>query len=95
MSISNLPKAGADFRMDGVSGFRMKFDSLIRYGEFNNLQNNRELILDIFSDLQEGIRRYGKIQPMARRRAYLRFCSAPDTTRDDERNFRKILDNYK
>lgn len=95
MSVSRLPKGGADFRMEGISGFRAKLSSLIRYGEYSSLQDNRDLILSIFSDLQENIRRYGKIPSMARRQAYIRFCSEAGTTRDDERKFKRILDNYK
>lgn len=95
MDTNSLPKGGVGFRMDGISGFRMKLDSLIRYGSFSSLQNNRELIIDIFEGLKDEIRHYGKIPSMLRRRAYYRFISSPNTTKDDERRFKQILDNYK
>ncbi len=95
MSVSRLPKGGADFRMEGISGFRAKLNSLIRYGDYSSLQDNKEIVLRIFSEQQDNIRRYGKIPSMARRQAYVRFCSEAGTTRDDERKFKRILDNYK
>lgn len=95
MSISGLPSGGANFRMEGVSGFKVKLNSLIRYGELSSLQDNKDLILSIFEGLQDNIRRYGKISAILRRQAHYRFINSPNTTKDDERKFKKILDNYK
>lgn len=84
----------------GGSGFKMSvlkkdFSRLIRYGDFNNLKNNKNQALNIFEELSPIIRREGKLSFSTRRRAVTKFASLPGTTRDDERDFKKILDNYK
>lgn len=95
MSSIKLPAGGNDFRMQGVSGFNRAFSNLIRYGKFSNLQDNKEQIEGIFSSLVPTIRRDGKIPYSTRRQALLRFMRMPGTTKEDERNFRELLDFYK
>lgn len=95
MDINDLPKGGVDFRMEGISGFKIKLDSLIRNSRLSSLQNNRDQIVSIFEDLQDTIKHYGKISYSTRVRAYYRFANMPDTTKEDKLFFKKLLDNYK
>ena len=90
-----LPPGGNDFRMQGISGFNRAFSNLIRYGKFSGLQDNKEEIERIFESLVPTIRRDGKIPYSTRRQALLRFMSLSGTTKQDERNFRELLDFYK
>lgn len=95
MSSIKLPPGGNDFRMQGASGFSRAFSNLIRYGKFSGLQDNKAEIERIFESLIPTIRRDGKIPYSTRRQALLRFMSLSGTTKEDERNFRELLDFYK
>ncbi len=90
-----LPKGGNSFRMCGSSGFRRALSNLTRRGSYSNLKNNEEAIIRIFSGLRNSIRRNGKLSLMERSRAARAFSSSSNTTRQDIRDFRKILDAYK
>lgn len=95
MFSKKLPSGRSDFRMSGSSGFKRKLSNLTRYGQFNNLKNNRSQAISIFNDLAPLIRKNGKLSLSVRQRAVRKFASLPNTTRQDERDFRKILDYYK
>jgi hypothetical protein len=95
MSLSKLPKGGNSFRMSGVGGFIRKFSSVVRYGKFSNLQNNKDLAIKIFKKLVPTIRKDGKIPYSTRVRAARKFAESSKTTKQDAEDFKKILDNYK
>lgn len=95
MLSNKLPKGGNDFRMEGISGFKTKFRSLIRYGKFATLQDNKDEIENIFSSLVETIRRDGKIPYSTRREAIFRFMRISGTTKQDEKSLKELLDFYK
>lgn len=95
MFSKKLPIGSNDFRMSGSSGFVKKLANLTRHGQFSNLRNNRDQAIKIFQTLIPTIKRDGKIPFSTRQRAYRKFISLPGTTRDDERDFKKILDYYK
>ncbi len=95
MFTKKLPKGGNDFTMQGRSGFKRKLSNLTRYGQFSNLKNNRKEAIDIFSDLVPTIRRDGKIPLSARLRSSRKFAKLSGVTKDDLRDFKKILDYYK
>lgn len=90
-----LPKGGHDFTIKGRSGFKRKLNSLTRYGNFSNLKNNRKEAVSIFKKLVPTIRRNGKIPFSTRQRAARQFAKSSDVTKEDLRDFKKILDYYK
>lgn len=95
MLSKKLPPAGHKFKMSGTGSFSRKFSSMIRYGEFSNLKNNKDLALKIFKRLSGTIRRYGRIPLSSRTSALREFSKDPKTTKEDVRDFKKILDHYK
>lgn len=90
-----LPQGGNSFRISGQHGFGQKFSNLTRFGQFSNLKNNKAEAIRIFESLVPTIRRDGKIPFSTRRRAFLEFSESPDVTKEDKRDFQKILDFYK
>lgn len=95
MFTKKLPKGGNDFTMIGRSGFQRKLNDLTRYGQFSNLKNNRKEAIIIFENLVPTIRRDGKIPLSARLRSSRKFAKSPGVTKQDIRDFKKILDYYK
>ncbi len=95
MPLQKLPKGGNDFRISGSSGFARKLADLTRHGQFSNLKNNRSQAIKIFEKLVPSIRRNGKLPLSTRQRSSREFAKLSGTTRQDERDFRKILDIYK
>lgn len=95
MLSKKLPQGGHSFKMSGSSGFARKFSSMVNFGEFSSLKNNKELAIRIFKKLSETIRDDGKIPFSSRVRAVREFAQSPDTSEQDADNFKKILDNYK
>ena len=96
MFSKKLPStSGGKFKMSGPGGLEHKLSNLTRYGQFSNLKNNRSQAISIFKDLAPLLRKNGKLSLSVRQRAARRFAALPNTTRQDERDFRKILDHYK
>lgn len=95
MLSKKLPAGGSSFKIYGTGGFRRKFSSLVSYGRFSSLKNNKQLAVKIFKGLVPTIKRDGKIPFSTRSRAIRRFDKHPDTTRQDTENFKKILEFYK
>lgn len=95
MLSKKLPEGNNSFRMGGASGFTRKLANLTRHGKFSGLKNNRDQAIRIFKTLVPTIRKNGKIPLSTRRRAYLKFAGLPGTTKQDERDFKKILEHYK
>ncbi|MCF7820447.1 MAG: hypothetical protein K9M44_03190 [Candidatus Pacebacteria bacterium] len=92
MDLNSLPKPGADFKAKiGPSSFAYKLKSLVRYGKYNNLDNNLEAIIDTIDDYEDYIQKGGLSRSL-----YFRAWSkikrrSEDLTRDDEREIKKIL----
>ncbi len=95
MLSKKLPTTGHSFKMSGSGGFSRKFSSMVRYGQFSGLKNNKELAIKIFEKLSKTIKDNGKIPLSTRVSALREFDKDPKTTKQDTRNFKKILENYK
>jgi len=95
MPLKKLPKGGNDFRVSGRHGFSQKLSSMTRFGRFSNLKDNKKDITRIFESLTPTLRRDGKIPLSTRRRAFLEFSRISGVSKQDQRDFKKILDSYK
>lgn len=96
MDLSSLPKPGHDFSSKvGSSSFAYKLKNIIRYGEYKNLQDNYDKIVDVVDDYEEYIKR-GGISYSTYWKMWSKIkkgCS--DITKDDEREIKKILQYLK
>ncbi len=95
MPKDKLPSGGNSFRMSGSSGFSRNFSNLTRNGQFSNLKNNSEAATKIFESLVPALRRNAKLPYSTRIRAVQKFAKSPKVTKDDIRDFKKIIDIYK
>jgi hypothetical protein len=95
MLSKKLPPTGHSFKMSGSSGFARKFSSMVNHGQFSSLKNNKDLAIKIFKKLTKTIKDDGKIPFFKRSRALREFDKNPNTSDQDTKNFKKILENYK
>lgn len=92
MDLNSLPKPGAGFKSKiGPSSFARKLKSLSRHGEYRNLQDNLEAIIDTIDDYEDYIKS-GKFRGSMRYRALSKIRKRTDNlSRYDERDIKKIL----
>ncbi len=96
MSLSRLPKPGNDFSSKvGPSSFAYKLKNLIRYGDYKNLQDNYDDIVNVVDQYEKYIKRGGVSYSTYRRMWNKIRKSSTNITKDDEREIKKILEYLK
>lgn len=94
MGIKDLPKAGHNFKVSaGAGNFEKKLNSATRYGDLNNLQDNKQSIIKVIKDPYFLKRiRTGGLDRLDRLKAWNKIrADDKKITKDDAREIKQIL----